>query len=138
MLGSADNFNGIVSGFLQLGIRVHGQGISSRLDPLGKVRILKDKAIELVRLRLSRILGQSFKARVGIPRLLPAAVRIPPPIGQLPRRSKIVHTIAGSRPGDPIIERLPLVGNHLPAYNLLLPIPERVRDRKHRGIALLT
>ncbi len=82
---------------LQLLVRMVGQRIAHRLDPLGKIAVLKNKSVELV-LQMVHILRQSLKPAKRILRLRecrPFRVLL---LHQLPGNLEIAHTKARCSP----------------------------------------
>ena len=93
LLGGTDKVDGFIRCFFQLRVRMDGQGVSHRLDPLGKVAVLKDAAAKGPFL----LAGRDFK---------------------------VLHAVAGGSAFNPVIEGLPLIGNHLGADKVLKAGPE--------------
>ena len=126
LLGAAHDPDRLVSSRLQFRIRVLIKDIRHRLDPFRKVTVLKYKAVKLL-LRLPRILRPDAETvgrvdRLNIIRLLLALL--------VDRAShlEIVHTVAGLCVCNPVVERLPLVGDHGVAHQPDLLLPESICD----------
>ena len=129
-LGLGNHIYSLVHHLLQLFVRMLGQGIGHRLDPLVEVRILEYKAVKAVRIRLLALLRQNLKPPGRDGRR--GHVGLPDAGDQARRSTEIVHAPAGLRVGNAVVERIPLVGNNLPAHQLHLPLPERIRHRHIR------
>ena len=124
-LGRTDDVDGPVGSCLQLRVRMLGQGIAHRLDPFGKVAVLKQAAVkpllQMVHVLRKRLKFQRpFHRPVGFPFL--SSFRI-----DSPRHLKIAHGKAGVRVRNPVIQRFPLIGNDLLSHQLHLIFPELVR-----------
>ena len=124
-LGRADDIDGFIRRRLQLRIRMLGQGIAHRLDPFGKIAVLEQAAVKAV-LQMIHIL----RKRLKLQRPLHGPVSVPLfsslPV-QLSRHLKVSHGKAGIRIRNPVVERLPLIGDHFLAHQLHLVFPEIVR-----------
>ena len=123
-----DNVDSLVRSPFQLLVGMTGKGIAHRLNPLGKIAVLKNKAVKPVRVRMLRVLRQRLKAPEGVHGRGKARSLFPLFSHHFSCHLKIAHTKTGRRSGNPVVQRLPLIGNHLPAHQLLLPAPEFVRD----------
>ena len=128
VLGGADDVDGFVRDFFQLRVGMLGQTVTDGLDPLGEVRILEEEAVELVILGMGHVLGQGLEAAVGVlgRRVLgaqTALIRHHPP-----GHAEIAHAPGRIGPGNAVIQRFPLVGNHLGAHQLHLAVPEGIGD----------
>ncbi len=124
----ADNVNGLVRGPLQGLVGTVRQGIPHRLYPLGEIAVLKNKAVKPVRVRMLRILRQCLKAPEGIRGRGKARTLFPFFPHQPSSHPEIAHAKAGCRPGNPVVQRLPLIGDYLPAHQLHLIFPEGIRN----------
>ena len=96
-LSGAYDIDGAVCDLLQLRIRMIDQGIPHRLDPLGKIAVLKYEAVELVRIGIFRILRQRLKAPEGVGRRLKGGSLLPLLAHHAACHPEIPHTIAGRR-----------------------------------------
>ena len=125
-LRSADLINRAVRNGLQLLVGVLRQRIGHSLDPLGKIRILEDEAVEAILLGMRRILRQRFKAAEGVNRRNKGRAKSALLLMQPGGSAEVVHAPAGRGFGHPVVEHFPLVRNHFLANQFHGALPEAV------------
>ena len=123
-----DNIDRLIRSPLKLRIGMVNQGIADRLNPLREVAVLKNKAVEFIRVGVLRILRQCLKAAEGIGRLHKASTFLFFTVHHLPCNLKVPHTITRRGIRHSVVERLPLIGDHLAPHEFLLPAPEFICD----------
>ena len=126
LLGGADQVDELVRPGLQLRIGPLGDSVGRRLHPLGEIAVLKDIAIEAVRVGAGRVRRQHFKAPGRAVRRREVLPRLRPLRGEPGRGLEIVDAVAGSRPGHLVVKGPPLIGQHRPPHQVHFRGPEGV------------
>ena len=100
-LGGTDDINGLIRRRFQFRVRMLGKGIAHRLDPFGKVAVLKQAAVKPF-LQMIHVIRKRLKLQRPFHRTVSVALRLPSGV-QPSRHLKITHGKAGVRIRDPVV-----------------------------------
>ena len=118
-LRRADDVDGGVGGRLEFGVRMMGQRVADRFDPFGEVGVLEHEAVELVGVGVLGIIRKRLKTAERVFRRHEGLAFLAV-FGVLRGGGlEVVHAVAGSGAGNVVVQRVPLVGNHLGAHEFL-------------------
>ncbi len=105
-----------------------GKRIAHSLNPLAEITVLKYETIKFVLFWIFGVFRQCLKSSECIRRRYIGAALLPFFLHHAPCGAEIMHAIAWRRIRNAVIQCLPLIRNHLPAHQLLLPVPKCIRD----------
>ena len=127
-LRRADDIDGGVGGRFKVSVRVVGQRVADRFDPFGEISVLEHEAVELVGIGVRRVVRQGFEAAERVFRRHEGLAFLVVFCVLRGGGLEVVHAVAGCGAGNVVVQRVPLVGNHLGAHEFLPRCPERVGD----------
>ena len=127
-LRRADDIDGGVGGRFKVSVRVVGQRVADRFDPFGEISVLEHEAVELVGIGARRVVRQGFEAAERVFRRHEGLAFLVVFCVLRGGGLEVVHAVAGCGAGNVVVQRVPLVGNHLGAHEFLPRCPERVGD----------